>query len=281
MIFDLTYAKRQISRFFLFILYLVRKMKIYLDFVFLLNFIIDFFLLYGTKRILKENTSMKRILLGSIIAALSIFFLFLPLNSFLLFLYKFLLSILLILITFGKKNFGKNLLYFYLLSIILGGTLYLFDLGSTYHNQGIVLIHNKFSLNILVILVGSPIILYLYIKEHLRYKNIESNKYLVEIYFNKRKYQLEGMIDTGNHLKDPYKKRPILLIDKKLRIEKSKCIYVPYKALNTNGVIPCFVPEKVMIGEKTFTDCLIGMSKDKFALEGIECILPNKWKEEL
>ena len=107
-------------------------MKVYLDLVFLLNFFFDFLLLYGTSKVLKERISIKRLILGSIVASLSIFLLFIKLNSVELFCIKVLISIFIILVTFGKNNFVKNISYFYLLSVILGGCLYLFNVSFTY-----------------------------------------------------------------------------------------------------------------------------------------------------
>ena len=92
---------------------------------------------------------------------------------------------------------------------------------------------------------------------------------------------LEAILDTGNNLSDPYKKRPIILIDQEISHQRKKIIYVPYKALNTEGVIPCVLPDKVIINNQEFKNILIGLSKDKFSLNGISCILPNKIKEDL
>ena len=92
---------------------------------------------------------------------------------------------------------------------------------------------------------------------------------------------MKGMIDTGNHLTDPYKKRPVILINKGFNIKKEKCIYVPYKALNTNGLIKCYIPDKFEVNNKIYNNYLIGISKEKFELSDIDCILPNKLKEEL
>lgn len=119
-------------------------MKIYLDLVFIINFFFDFLLLYGTSKILKRLISLKRLLLGSIVGAFSIVFLLFPLNSLELLILKVFLSTLIILITFGRKNFFQNMLYFYLLSIILGGTLYLFDITISYKNTSILFITNGY-----------------------------------------------------------------------------------------------------------------------------------------
>ena len=256
-------------------------MKIYLDIVFFINFFIDFILLFGTTKLLKKATSLKRLLIGSLIGTLSICLMFLNLNSLELFIYKVITSILIILVTFGRKDFKKNIMYFYILSIILGGTLYLLDITFTYKSTGLVFIKNSYILNFLLIIVCTPIIIYLYIKEHKTFKLLISNKYIIDIYINNNKYTLEAILDTGNDLVDPYKKRPIILIDKPVEQKRKKLIYVPYKALNTNGIIPCILPEKVIINNKEFKNCLIGLSKDKFSLNGVSCILPNKFKEDL
>lgn len=256
-------------------------MKIYIDLCLIINFFFDFLLLFGTSKILKRKVSLKRLLLGSFTASLTILMLFIRLNNFSLFILKLLLSILIILVTFGKNNLKENLIYFYILSITLGGTLYLLDITTTYNQTNLLIVKNKYSLNIIVILITTPIIIYLYIKEHLSYKLKISAKYNVILTINRKKYELEATLDTGNNLKDPYKKRSIILIDKNINIKNNKVIYVPYKALNTEGVIPCILPEKVIINNNEYKNILIGLSKDKLSINGTSCILPNSLKEDL
>ncbi len=256
-------------------------MKVYLDLVFLLNFFFDFLLLYGTCKILKEIVPIKRLVFGSLVASSSIFLLFIKLNSIELFLIKIIISIGIILVTFGKSNFIKNISYFYLLSIILGGSLYLFNVSFTYKNQGILFINNGLSINFILFLIVSPIIIFCYVRENILYKNTYGNIYKVLILIGKDKYKLRGMIDTGNQLRDPYKGRCVILINNNINMLGKKTIYVPYKALNTTGVIKCFKVDKVIIEEKEFDNCLVGISKDLFSLDNVDCILPNIFKEEL
>ena len=141
-----------------------------LDLVFFINFFFDFLILLATKLVLKENISFWRLIIGSLVASLSIFLLFLSLSSLELFLIKVVASVFIILVTFGKKNFFQDLLYFYLISIILGGFLYLFDISFTYENQGIVFFGHGLGLNLIAMCILSPIFLYFYIKENKRYK---------------------------------------------------------------------------------------------------------------
>lgn len=260
---------------------MVIYMKIYLDLVILLNFFFDFILLYGTSKILKHVIRLRRLLLGSLVAATSVFLLFIELNSFTLFILKFVISIFIILVTFGKKNFIKNISYFYLISIILGGSLYLLNISFNYKNKGILFINNGLSINLLLMIIVSPIIIFLYVKENILYKNTYGNIYEVIINIKGKKYKLKGMIDTGNQLVDPYKKRCVILVNNNIDINSNDFLFVPYKALNTTGLIKCFKPTSVFAGGVEFKDCLIGVSRDKFSLNDIDCILPNKFKESL
>ena len=256
-------------------------MKIYLDLVFLLNFFFDFILLYGTSKVLKNVVRLKRLLLGSLVASSSIFLLFIDLNSITLFLMKFLISVLIILTTFGKRNFVKNICYFYLISIILGGSLYLLNISFNYENKGILFINNGLSINLVLAIIVSPIIIFSYVRENILYKNTYGNIYEVEIKIKNKKYRLKGMIDTGNQLVDPYKKRCVILINNDISIAGNDVLFVPYKALNTTGAIKCYKPSSVVINGKKFGKCLVGISNDKFSLNDIDCILPNKFKEDL
>lgn len=256
-------------------------MKIYLDLVFLLNFFFDFILLYATSKVLKNIVKLRRLLLGSLVASTSIFLLFIELNSLSLFFLKLIISIFIILVTFGKRNFLKNISYFYLISIILGGALYLLNISFNYKNKGILFINNGLSINLVLTIIVSPIIIFSYAKEVILYKNTYGNIYEVLIKINGQKYKLKGMIDTGNQLVDPYKKRCVILVNNNIDIIGEDFVFVPYKALNTNGIIKCFKPNSVVVGNKEFSNCLIGVSKDKFSLNDIDCILPNKFKEDI
>ena len=60
-------------------------MKMYYEFIFLLNFMLDFMILYGTKRLLKINKTNYRILLGSLFGSLTTSIIFIDINTILLF----------------------------------------------------------------------------------------------------------------------------------------------------------------------------------------------------
>ena len=129
---------------------LVIILKIYLDLIFIINFMFDFLLLLTVKIVLKKKVKCYRILLASFFGAFSIFFLFLKLNSITLFLLKVIISLIMIIISFGITSineFIKNTLYLYFVSIILGGFLYYLNLEFSYDNIGLIFINNDFTFN--------------------------------------------------------------------------------------------------------------------------------------
>ena len=131
----------------------------------------------------------------------------------------------------------------------------------------------------MIIIFISPIVIYILLKEINNFKLHLKDKYLVTITYKNKEYKLEGFIDTGNRLKSPISNKPIILVNLKLPLEN--VLYIPFKALNHDGIIPCIKPDKVEIDCKKIDNCLIGISKDKFSLNGLNCILPNKLKEIL
>ena len=56
-------------------------MKVYFEFIFVINFLLDFMLLYGTKKVLKLNKKIYRLLFGSTIGSLTTFLLFIELSN--------------------------------------------------------------------------------------------------------------------------------------------------------------------------------------------------------
>ena len=252
-------------------------MKIYVDLVLSLNFFIDFLILYGVNKTLKENRKIINLLKGALFGSLTVLILFLKLNKIEIIIYKIVISILINLITFGFKNIKKDIIYFYLISIIIGGSLYLIDINNKIEINGLIYTNNGRSLNKLVIIISIPLIILETLKELKSNKYINSNIYQVKIFIDKKTYSLKALLDTGNNLKDPIMKRPVLIINNTYNINNNKkIVYVPYKALNTTGIIKCFRPDKIEIN-----NILSGQSNDSLNINNVDCILPSKLKEEL
>lgn len=256
-------------------------MKIYIDLVLLLNFGFDLLLLFTVAIILRRQTTLKKLILGSLLGSITILSMFIELNSLELFLIKIGISIFMVLITFGyrdPKYVLQNLFYLYTASILLGGFLYFLNLQFSYQNEGLVFYFNGLSVNVIALIILSPIILYCYIKQGLHLKNHYNHYYNIDIYMKDGEViEATAFLDTGNHLVDPYKKRPIILINKELitiDYEKHSILLVPYDALNHHGILKCIVPDRIFIQGIGFRDnFLIGVSNEEIKLDGVDCII--------
>ena len=143
-------------------------MKVYIDIVFFTNFLFDFILLLSVNIILKRNMKIYRIILGALTGTLTLLMLFIRMNSLTLFLYKLVISIIMVLITFNYKTIKytfKNLYFLYIVSIIMGGFLYFINNQINVKNEGLIFITSNFSLNLILGIILSSIFIYFYIKE--------------------------------------------------------------------------------------------------------------------
>lgn len=239
---------------------------IYIDELIMLNFIIDFLILKTTNSILKLNTKTSRLIISSIVGEISLLYLFVSFNNIELTLFKLLIGIIMNLISFGYinlKDFIKNLLYFYMFSFFLGGTLYYLKIESLV----------KYKYYILLI----PIIMNILKKLTYNLKNIIKLRHKVTIYLkNGNVLYLNGYMDTGNTLVEPYTNKNVIIINKDI---KEKFFLVPFKTIENSSLLKCFKPKKVYIdgiGERN--DIVVGVTNKKF--NGFNCLLNYNLMEE-
>lgn len=258
-------------------------MKIYIDLILLLNFGFDFLLLLSVSLILKRNTELYKLLLGAFIGSISVLTLFIKINSMQLFIIKIIISILMTITSFKYKNIKytlKNILYLYISSIVLGGALYLLNIELTYKNQGIIFYKNKMSINFIILVIISPIILYIYTKECKNLRNNYSNYHKVEIKIRDKIIKCTGFVDTGNKLKDPYKKRPIILMNNNYLDNNLNKIFVPVHTILGTNLIECIKIQELKIDNTIIKqEVLLGFINKRIKIDGIECLLNNEIME--
>ena len=246
-------------------------MKVYVDLVFILNVWLDFIIVLAVSFILKKDTSIIRILLSSIVGSFSIFFLFIELNNLELFLFKFLVSLFIILIAFrfrSLNSFCEELIYFYMVSIILGGFI---TIIKDYVKC------NSFVSNFILLSIVTPIILYFYYKKVKKINNHYNNLYNVDLYYKNNIYKFKAFLDTGNRLYDQYRRRPIVLIyTNEIKYDYTKGILVPFETANGSSVIRCLEADKIIINNEIVRKKVIfGLSTEKFNITDVDMILHN------
>ena len=189
-------------------------MTIYIDIVFLINFIIDLSLLLTINIALKRYSKISHLLLSSLFGSISLISLFISLPKIILILLKIFLAIIMVIIAFGYKNLKytfSNLLYFYMVSIILGGFLYFLKIEFSYSNHGLVFYYHGLAINYVFIMLFTPFILYVFIKSLNILKEIKNYYYKITIIFDSNyTITIPAFLDTGNKLKDPITNKRLL-----------------------------------------------------------------------
>lgn len=244
-------------------------MKVYIDLVLILNMWLDFLIILSVSLILKRNTTIKKIFLASLVGSFSTFFLFFNINSFFLILLKLFVCIVMNLIAFNFKNMKyvlENIVYFYMVSIILAGFIYLIK-----NNYGL----DNFLNNFLFLVIVSPLILFFYYKKTKKMNNHYNHLYKVELYYEGKSYQFTAFLDTGNKLYDQYKKRPIILVyTKDIIFDYAKGILVSYTTANGKSILKCLEAEKIIInGNIEKRKVIFGLVDDKLNMADVNMIL--------
>ena len=257
-------------------------MKVYLDIIFLSNIIFDFIILLSTSIILKRKVNIFRIIIATLFGSLTLLILFIRMNQLELFLFKLIVSIFMIIISFGFKNikyFIKNIYYMYLISMILGGFLTFVNNTLSNYNNGFLFLNSNTKINLLLAFLLSFVLLLSYLKNIKELKTNYNKYYKIDIYFNKNKLSLNAFLDTGNKLVDPYKKRPIILVNEKLINNKYNYLLVPYNTISSNSLLKCIKAEKIYIDKIGYRKkFLIGLT-NSINIDGVDCILNEKLME--
>lgn len=251
-------------------------MEIYLDLLIIFNSLFDYVLLSSVNYILRRNVSFKRVLLSSILGNISLLLLEVN-NGILFFLLKILCAVVINIVCFGYrdfKNLVKNVTYFYLVSMLMGGVVCFFKSQFIFSDGGLILNSDLFKY--LVVIFVSLLVIYLYLFKFKELRNQYSSYYNCLIYLDdNNSVRVSGFLDTGNKLKDPYSNKNIILVNKSILgdLKLIDPLYVPYNSLNNHGLLECFKVKKIVIDGKENSDFLLGISEENMFIDGIDCIL--------
>ena len=246
-------------------------MIIYLDLLILLNFVYDFIILYTVSYVLKRNISIKRLLISSLFGEISIIFLTLNFNYYLLITSKITLAIIMNIISFKYINIKyllTNLSYFYMLSIILAGFIYYMYLNH---------------INYVIILILIPIIFIIYI---IQFNNKNKYKYYYKvgiIFNNNHKIIVNAYLDTGNNIIDDISLKPVIIVDKSVLkdIKITKFHYINVKVLNEVILLKCINIKAIEINNILIRNVALGISESMIGIDGINCLLNNKLRKDI
>ncbi|MBO1004944.1 sigma-E processing peptidase SpoIIGA [Pseudogracilibacillus auburnensis] len=206
-------------------------MVVYLDIIWLLNFLVDSFLLWTTAILLKKSVSLIRILLGGFLGSLLILSAITPLATLATHpISKGVISICMIFIVFGfkrMKQFTTILFTFYFMTFLMGGILLgthyflFFQMGES--SASIVQNFRGYGdpVSWIFIIAAFPIA-WQFSRRRIVGMTISNIQYdmlhEVNVEINEIKFTLLGLVDSGNQLFDPISKMPVMIIS----VEKLK-----------------------------------------------------------
>lgn len=192
---------------------------IYIDVLFIENFIMNYIVLVLTSTFIKRNIPIWKYVLGAFVGSLYSIFVFFPsMKLCYTFIAKLLISLIIVGIVFFSKKpkiYIRNLIIFYIVNILMGGTIfsiYYLNGNAGYCNNGVMYIYN-FPLRILLFGVMVAYIGYNILKKLVRNKK-RYNEYInFSVLFDGKEVTVKGLVDSGNFLNDPITKKPVIVIE--------------------------------------------------------------------
>ena len=256
-------------------------MKVYLDIILLENIIMNYIILFATGIICKTEIKQIRIIssgiLGSIYAVMSYITNFKFYSSIFV---KILLSIAMVYFAFNSENLKtlfKEIIIFYLTSFLFGGCA--FSLLYFVHPEKILFRDGKLvgtyplKIAFLGAILGFIIIniAFKIIKKKINPRDMICD---IEIIYNNKSCKIKSIIDTGNMLKDPITKDPVIIVEanelvsiipKNVLDNIQKIIYGDYDKLNEKYISKFRVIPFTSIGKQN--GLLLGIKVDKVIIK--------------
>lgn len=225
---------------------------VYVDVVFIENFIVDYFLLNITGKIVKKDMKKKLSIIASVIGGIySITFLCFKTNYIENIFIEIFIAIAMTSLAFKQKKILSELkmvITFLSVSFLLAGVCFYIQ------SQTLIFNYKKLLLSIIIIYILIDKVISMVYKKKELYEFI----YKVEIINQGIVREVTAFFDTGNELREPATGLPVIIVESNIfnaLAVKNKDFYkIPYRLIDGNiGQLQGFKPEYVLIrtGNKT------------------------------
>ncbi len=194
-------------------------MIIYLDVLIIVNAIVDYFIILATLKLLKTKVKTFKILISVVIGGLSSIYILADLkNIFLDFLYKFLITVLMVFILFGFKNFkiiAKGTIILFLVSCAYTGAVLAVYLAFKPINLYITNSVVYFNISPLILVISTVFGYFVFMLGCYIFKNKSSNAKTYYITINILEYTVSfvALSDTGNSVTDCFGNNEIIIVN--------------------------------------------------------------------
>lgn len=249
------------------------KQVVYIDILVGVNFIVNYFLILITCKLLCLKLEKIRLVLGEILSGVFSLYIFLPdLPIYISFFIKIAMASIIVLIVFKIKSFKvfiKGVVYFYIVSFLFSGIM--FFLWYSFTPKGMVINNGIVYFNISPkILIFSTLVAYFTIEFLSRILDKKKNKnftYEVFLKIGDKKFNFAAELDTCNNLKEPFSNLPVIVVEKEIFSIQSKfdsffeddflnylrenlnikIRFIPFQTVSGGGIMPAFKPDILKI----------------------------------
>jgi stage II sporulation protein GA (sporulation sigma-E factor processing peptidase) len=197
-------------------------MAVYADVVFIINFLMNGFILYIVSKLIKKKTKWYKIIISSFIMSLIYcLFMFVPMLRFLNVIFVSAAIILIgVQIAFnpkGIKEYASIIVTCYITAFSVGGlgfALYYLTPAANIIGDALQFTINNFSIKILLFSTCTFYILFKVFHAKLHRLLIKNQVfYNVTIYSDANDVKFNALLDTGNSLKDPLNEYPVIIAE--------------------------------------------------------------------
>jgi stage II sporulation protein GA (sporulation sigma-E factor processing peptidase) len=278
-------------------------MVVYIDVLFILNLVINYFILLAVSQLLHRHDKRLRLLAGAALGAIYATLIFFPQLAFLYtVLLKLVFSITIVAVAFKSgsiKNFFKLLAFFYVTSMLFGGVVYAveyFLAPSTLAVKNGVAYMDISPLFLILTSAGCYVAIKLF--SRVFHRDVHTRDiYKIKIETGSNSVNLTALLDNGNDLREVISGLPVIiaeyvkiesLIPKDLRITyktgrladmakleatgfNKRFYVVPYGSVaETGGVLPAFRPDRITVEgtEIATADVIIAVTGKHLSSDG-------------
>lgn len=197
------------------------RVIIYVDVLILVNFIVDYFLLLLTSRVLKIKYKLFRLLSSAFISGLSSLYIFFEnSNAFIDFFFKLFVAFLAVIIAFKLKSvklYLKTYSVYFVLNFIFAGIVTFIYKSFSLHNVLVlnsVVYFNISALELVIFTVGFYF-LFLLLRKIFKSSSYTAKKALVTVFYENKYIELPSIIDSGNSIEDIFSQSDVIIADKR------------------------------------------------------------------
>lgn len=219
-------------------------MKIYADILVFENCLVNFFLLTITMKCTKRKCSFLPLMFSSFVGGIYTLVIFIPkLNILSCLPFALIVAFIMLRVVYGKTNMInmiRVLVIFLLISFTLSGICFLLSLNQNSFIIGKLYKLENFSLkNIILGIMFIYLILNRIIDNVKERLIIGDLKFGIEFEVEKKVYNFEGFLDTGNELIEPITNLPCILIEenliKDINFNRLNSYFILYSAIGYDG----------------------------------------------